>query len=107
MHFLSRKATVSLDDRIEERLRSVIDPETRENVVEMGLVRELVATEVGKVRLSSSGRPRTIAISPSCRLLEPIRQLPSRGSTGSLRTGGSFALSCVEGRAPAFPQVTG
>ena len=63
---------MSLDDRIDERLRSVIDPETRENVVEMGLVRELVATREGKV--SCKFRPTSFHCPLALKLAFDIRE---------------------------------
>lgn len=41
---------MSLAERVRERLKSVIDPETGQNVVEMELIRNL-STRSGKVKL--------------------------------------------------------
>ena len=42
---------MGLARKAEERLATVIDPETGQNVVAMGLIRDLVAAEDGTVRL--------------------------------------------------------
>ena len=42
---------MDLAGRVEGKLRGVIDPETRENVVEMGLIRDLAVTGEGRVSL--------------------------------------------------------
>ena len=42
---------MGLARKAEETLATVIDPETGENVVAMGLIRDLAATKDGRVRL--------------------------------------------------------
>lgn len=42
---------MSLAERVSEKLKSVIDPETRQSVVEMGVIKDLVVTTKGRVRL--------------------------------------------------------
>lgn len=42
---------MNLADAVKDSLRSVMDPETKENVLEMGLIRGLSATRDGRVSL--------------------------------------------------------
>lgn len=42
---------MNLEDRVKERLKMVVDPETGIDVVEMDLIKDLSATDNGEVKL--------------------------------------------------------
>ena len=51
MSFLTGGVIVDLASKIEAALSGVIDPETKENVMAMGLIKDLVVTHEGTVSL--------------------------------------------------------
>ena len=51
MSFIAEDVTVELANEIEATLSGVIDPETKENVMAMGLIKDLVVTQKGTVSL--------------------------------------------------------
>jgi len=48
---MKNEFVMNLEEKVTERLKRVIDPETGINVVEMELIRNLAVTEEGEVRL--------------------------------------------------------
>ena len=51
MSFIAEDVTVELANEIEAALSGVIDPETKENVMAMGLIKDLAVTQEGAVSL--------------------------------------------------------
>ena len=63
---------MSMEDRVKQRLKMVIDPETGIDVVEMDLVRSLSATDDGKVEVEF--RPSSFVCPLALDLAQEIRQ---------------------------------
>jgi len=63
---------MSIEDRVRQRLKMVIDPETGLDLVEMDLVRNLSTTEDGKVKVEF--RPSSFVCPLALDLAQEIRQ---------------------------------
>ncbi len=62
---------MTIEDRVKQRLKTVIDPETGMDVVEMDLVQNLSATEDGEVELRF--RPSSFVCPLALELAQEIR----------------------------------
>lgn len=62
---------MSIEDRVKQRLKMVVDPETGMDLVEMDLVRNLSATEDGEVRVEF--RPSSFVCPLALDLAQEIR----------------------------------